>query len=68
MIVSAVPGVRGHRVVDSDHWEAKVKLPLPTRAEHHDPIEIVDAGPASTRRCGRDGGGADVTSTFELRW
>ena len=28
VIASAIPAVRGHRVLDRDHWEAKVKPPL----------------------------------------
>ena len=29
VIASAIPAVCGHRVLDADHWEAKVKAPLP---------------------------------------
>jgi carbon monoxide dehydrogenase subunit G len=29
VIASAMPLVRGHTVIDADHWHAKVKPPLP---------------------------------------
>ena len=29
VIASAIPAVRSHRVIDADHWVAKVKPPLP---------------------------------------
>jgi carbon monoxide dehydrogenase subunit G len=29
VVCSAIPAVRSHRIVDQDHFEAKVKVPLP---------------------------------------
>ena len=60
VIASAIPAVRGHSVLDRDHWHAKVKPPLPFAPGVTIRFEVLD------RRLHAHGGGADVTSTFDL--
>jgi carbon monoxide dehydrogenase subunit G len=66
VIVSALPAARGHRVVDRDHWEAKVKPPLPLAPGITIKIEVVERRPGEHAALCARGGGADVTSTFDL--
>jgi carbon monoxide dehydrogenase subunit G len=66
VIASAIPAVCGHRVLDDDHWEAKVKPPLrlaPSLTIH---LEVIDRRPPLRAALRALGGGADVRSTFEL--
>jgi carbon monoxide dehydrogenase subunit G len=66
VIVTALPAVRGHRVIDEDHWEAKVKPPLPLAPSITIRFEVVDRKPDQHAALRAHGGGADVTSTFDL--
>ena len=66
VILSAVPAVRSHRVVDADHFEAKVKVPLPLAPSITIRFEILERRPSEHAAIRAHGGGADVTSTFEL--
>ncbi len=66
VMVSALPGARGHRVLDSDHWEAKVKPPLPLAPSVTITIEVVERRPGEHASLRARGGGAHVTSTFDL--
>ena len=66
VMISALPAVRGHRVVDEDHWEAKVKPPIPFAPSVTIRFEVVARRPAEHAALRAHGGGADVTSTFDL--
>ena len=66
VIVSALPAIRGHRVVDSDHWEAKVKPPIPFAPSVTIRFEVTERKPSEHAGLRAHGGGADVTSRFDL--
>lgn len=66
VMVSALPGARGHRVVDRDHWEAKVKPPIPLAPSVTIRFEVVERRVGERAALRAHGGGADVTSTFVL--
>src|SRR5690242_19323922 len=66
VVCSAIPAVRSHRVVDEDHFEAKVKVPVPLAPIITIRFEILDRRPAEHARLRAHGGGADVVSTFDL--
>jgi carbon monoxide dehydrogenase subunit G len=53
VIASAMPAVRSHRVVDDDHWQAKVKPPLPLAPSLTVRFEVLDRAPRSMRLCTR---------------
>jgi len=66
VVCSAIPAVRSHRVVDDDHFEAKVKVPLPLSPSITIRFEILERRPPDHARLRAHGGGADVRSTFDL--
>ncbi|MDX6475658.1 MAG: uncharacterized protein QOH95_1169 [Gaiellaceae bacterium] len=66
VVASAMPAVRGHTVVDADHWHAKVKPPLPFAPSITIRFEVLDRRPPEHAALHAHGGGADVTSTFDL--
>ena len=66
VIAAAMPAVRSHQVVDADHWLAKVKPPLPLAPSLTIRFEVLDRRPPEHARMHAHGGGADVTSTFDL--
>jgi carbon monoxide dehydrogenase subunit G len=66
VIASAIPAVRGHTVTDAEHWQAKVKPPLPFAPGVTIRFEVLDRRPPEHARLHAHGGGADVTSTFDL--
>ena len=66
VIAAAMPAVRSHDVVDADHWRARVKPPLPLAPAITIRFEVLDRRPPEHARLHAHGGGADVTSTFEL--
>ncbi len=66
VIAAAMPAVRSHQVVDADHWLAKVKAPLPLAPALRIRFEVLDRRPPEHARMHAHGGGADVTSTFDL--
>lgn len=66
VIASALPAVRSHRVVDADHWEAKVKPPLPLAPAVTIRFEVLERRPPEHAALHAHGGGADVTSRFDL--
>ena len=66
VVVPAIPAVRGHTVVDADHWHAKVKPPLPLAPSITIRFEVLDRRPPEHAALRAHGGGADVTSTFDL--
>lgn len=66
VIASAMPAVRGHTVIDADHWEAKVKPPLPFAPSVRIRFEVLGRRPPEHAELHAHGGGADVRSTFDL--
>lgn len=66
VIASAIPAVQGHEVIDVDHWQAKVKPPLRFAPGVTIRFEVLDRRPPEHARLHAHGGGADVTSTFDL--
>ncbi|HEY6960320.1 MAG TPA: SRPBCC family protein [Gaiellaceae bacterium] len=66
VIASAMPAVRGHEVIDADHWLAKVKPPLPLAPSVTIRFEVVDRREPEHAELRAHGGGADVRSVFDL--
>jgi carbon monoxide dehydrogenase subunit G len=66
VVASAMPAVRSHSVLDADHWLAKVKPPLPFAPSITIRFEVLDRRPPEHAALHAHGGGADVTSTFDL--
>jgi carbon monoxide dehydrogenase subunit G len=66
VVASAMPAVRSHTVIDADHWYAKVKPPLPFAPSITIRFEVLDRRPPEHAALHAHGGGADVTSTFDL--
>jgi carbon monoxide dehydrogenase subunit G len=66
IVASAIPAVRGHTVIDADHWTAKVKPPIPFAPSITIRFEVLDRRPPEHAALHAHGGGADVTSTFDL--
>ena len=66
VIAPAIPSVRGQSVVDADHWKAKVKPPFPLAPSITIAFTVLDRRPPSHAGLRAQGGGADVTSTFDL--
>jgi carbon monoxide dehydrogenase subunit G len=66
VIAAAMPAVRRHEIVDPDHWQAKVKPPLPLAPTVTIRFEVIDRRPPEHARLHAHGGGADVSSTFDL--
>ena len=61
-----MPAMRGHTVIDADHWEAKVKPPLPLAPSIRIRFEVQERRPPEHAAMHAHGGGADVHSTFDL--
>ena len=66
IVAPAMPAVRAHAVVDRDHWNAKVKPPFPLAPSITIAFTVLDRRPPSHAGLRAQGGGADVTSTFDL--
>jgi carbon monoxide dehydrogenase subunit G len=66
VIAAAMPAVKSHDVTDADHWSAKVKPPLPLAPALKIRFEVLDRRPPAHAALHAHGGGADVTSTFDL--
>lgn len=66
VIAAAMPMVRGHTVVDDDHWTAKVKPPLPLAPAITIRFEVQERRPPEHAALRAHGGGADVLSRFDL--
>src|SRR6476659_8117120 len=66
VVASAIPAVRGHTVIDADHWNAKAKPPLPFVPSITIRFEVLERRAPEHARLHAHGGGADVTSTFDL--
>jgi carbon monoxide dehydrogenase subunit G len=66
VIAAATPAVRGIDVLDDDHWEGKVKLPVRFAPSLTIRFEVLDRRPPEHAALHARGGGADVLSTFDL--
>jgi carbon monoxide dehydrogenase subunit G len=66
VIASAIPAVREHRVLDDDHWEARVKPPFPLAPKITIRFDVLERRPPEHAALHAHGGGADVTSRFDL--
>jgi carbon monoxide dehydrogenase subunit G len=66
VIASAIPAVRSHTVDDRDHWRAKVKPPLPLAPAITIRFEVLERREPEHAALHAHGGGADVTSRFDL--
>jgi carbon monoxide dehydrogenase subunit G len=66
VVASAIPAVRGHRVIDDDRWEAKVKLPVPLVPAVTIRFDVLERRVPEHAALHARGGGADVTSRFDL--
>jgi carbon monoxide dehydrogenase subunit G len=66
VIAAAMPAVKSHSVIDADHWEAKVKPPLPLAPAMKIRFEVLDRRPPEHAALHAHGAGAEVTSTFDL--
>ena len=67
VIAGALPGVRSHRVVDDDHWEAKVKPPLPLFPAVTVRMEVIERRPPTHAGLRAHGHGFEITSHFDLQ-
>src|SRR5579884_99600 len=67
VIASAIPAVRSHAVADRDHWRAKVKPPLPLAPSVTISFEVLERREPEHAALHAHGGGADVTSWFDLQ-
>ena len=67
VVASAMPAVRSHSVIDADHWEAKVKPPLPLAPTLTIRFEVQERRPYEHAALRAHGGGADVLSRFDLQ-
>jgi len=66
VVASAIPAVRSHSVIDADHWNAKVKPPLPLVPSMTIRFEVLDRRPPEHAALHAHGAGADVRATFDL--
>jgi carbon monoxide dehydrogenase subunit G len=66
VVCSAIPAVRSHRAVDDDHFEAKVKVPVPLSPSVTVRFEVLERLAGEHARMRAHGGGAEVSSTFDL--
>lgn len=66
VIAEALPGCRSHRVLDHDHWEAKVKPPLPLFPAITVHMEVIQRRPPTHAGLRAHSRGVDITSTFDL--
>jgi uncharacterized protein len=66
VVAAAIPAIRSHREVAQDHWEAKVKAPVPFAPAVTIRFEIVDRRPPEHASIRSHGRGTDVSSSFDL--
>lgn len=66
VVVSAIPAVRDHKILDDSHWEARVKPPIPFAPKLTVRFEVLERRPSEHASLRAHGGGADVASTFDL--
>jgi carbon monoxide dehydrogenase subunit G len=66
VVLAGLPAVRSHQVVDADHWQAKVKPPLPLAPSVKIHFELVERREPDHAELRAHGGGTNVRSTFDL--
>ena len=66
VIAGALPGCRGYTVIDADHWEAKVKPPLPLFPAVTVRIEVIERESPTHAGLHAHGRGVEITSRFDL--
>lgn len=66
VVATAIPVIRSHRALDDDHWEAKVKAPLPLAPAVTIRFQVVERRRPEHAAIRSDGGGAHVESSFDL--
>jgi carbon monoxide dehydrogenase subunit G len=66
VIAGAMPSVRSHRVIDDDHWDAKVKPPLPFFPAITVHIAVIERRPPTHAGLRAHGPGIEITSRFDL--
>ena len=66
VVAGAIPVIRSHREVDDDHWEAKVKAPLPFAPSVTIRFVVTERRAPEHAAIQTDGGGAHVVSSFDL--
>jgi len=66
VVAAAIPVIRSHRETDDNHWEAKVKVPVPFAPSVTIRFEVVDRRPPEHASIRSDGIGAHVESSFDL--
>jgi carbon monoxide dehydrogenase subunit G len=66
VVAGAIPVIRSHREVDVDHWEAKIKAPIPLAPSVTIRFEVLEKRPPEHASVHSRGGGAHVASSFDL--
>lgn len=66
VVAAGLPILRSHRSIDEDHWEAKVKAPVPFAPSVTIRFHVVERRPPEHAAIRSDGGGAHVESSFDL--
>ena len=66
VVATAIPVIRSHSELDDDHWEAKVKAPLPFAPSVTIRFVVTERRPPEHAAIQSHGGGAHVTSSFDL--
>src|SRR5262245_18183200 len=66
VVATAPPLIRSHREVDEDHWEAKVKAPIPFAPKVSVRFVVTERRPPEHAAIQTHGGGAHVLSSFDL--
>ena len=66
VVAAAVPVIRSHRELDDDHWEAKVKAPIPFAPSLTIRFIITQRRAPEHAAIQTHGGGAHVESSFDL--
>jgi hypothetical protein len=66
VVAGALPIIRSHGALDDDHWEAKVKVPVPFAPSVTIRFVVMERRPPEHAAIATDGGGAHVESSFDL--
>jgi carbon monoxide dehydrogenase subunit G len=66
VVAAALPVLRSHRVLDDDHFDAKVRAPLPFAPAVTVHFEIVERRPPEHAAIRSNGRGVRIVSSFDL--
>ena len=66
VVAAAVPVIHSHRELDDDHWEAKVKAPIPFAPSVTIRFIVTERRAPEHAAIQTHGGGAHVESSFDL--